>query len=258
MPQYKMLPVDLYIEFLRRSCERQRFSYYARMGTLMEKYRETRDESLIEDFKSLFEKELKVKGLWNSDEECDKECDESFTTSTIDGKDISVKRENYSRLDYFEHCIKAYPGKNDLRMNVRDIEEIEDHFKENYDENEAITRSDLEKVYKALGKKSIKSNENAMLMRINLDALDDISYLEEEPINDFKSFSKEFDSLARRGLIRKKFLYSQSVLLHLLRRRGHDCNLENFTVIRTKNGMKINNDICRLIFERLGWEFEEI
>ena len=61
MPQYKMLLVDLYIEFLRRSCERQRFSYYARMGTLMEKYRETRDESLTEDFKSLFEKELKVR-----------------------------------------------------------------------------------------------------------------------------------------------------------------------------------------------------
>ena len=61
-------------------------------------------------------------------------------------------------------------------MNVRDIEEIEDYFKENYDENEAITRSDLEKVCKALGKKSIKGNENAMLMRINPSALDDISY----------------------------------------------------------------------------------
>ena len=136
MPQYKMLLVDLYIEFLRRSCERQRFSYYARMRTLIEKYRKTRDESLIEDFKSLFEKELKVKGLWDYDEGYDKECDESFTKSTIDWKDIIVKRENYSRLDHFEDCIKAYQGKNDLRMSVRDIEEIEDYFRENYDEDE--------------------------------------------------------------------------------------------------------------------------
>ena len=36
MTQYKMLsPVNLYVELLRRSCERERFSYYARMGTLM-------------------------------------------------------------------------------------------------------------------------------------------------------------------------------------------------------------------------------
>ena len=47
MPQYKMLLVDLYVELLRRSCERERFSIYARLGTFMEKYRETRDESLM-------------------------------------------------------------------------------------------------------------------------------------------------------------------------------------------------------------------
>ena len=253
MPQYKMLLVDLYIEFLRRSCERQRFSYYARMGTLMEKYRETRDESLIEDFKSLFEKELKVKGLWDYDEECDKECDVSFTKSTIDGKDISVKRETYSRLDHFEDCIKAYQGKNDLRMSVRDIEEIEDYFRENYDEDDVITRRDLEKVCKVL-KKPIRGNENALLMRINPSALDDISHLEEDLISDFKAFSKEYDALVRDGLVGKKFIYSQSVLLDLLRRRDYDYRMENLTMVKNKSTMKKHNDICRLVFERLGWE----
>ena len=141
MPQYKMLLEELYIEFLRRSCERERFCYYARMGTLMEKYRETRDENLIKDFKSLFEKELKVKGLWDSDEECD----ESFIKSTINGKDNNVKKETYSRLEHFEECIKAYQAKNKLRMSDKDIEEIEEYFRENYDENELITRSDLKK-----------------------------------------------------------------------------------------------------------------
>ena len=36
MPQYKMLLVELYVELLRRSCERERFSIYARLGTFME------------------------------------------------------------------------------------------------------------------------------------------------------------------------------------------------------------------------------
>ena len=137
-------------------------------------------------------------------------------------------------------------------MSDEDIEKIEDYLEENYGKNEMITRSQLKKVCKVLGKKSIKGNENALLMRINPGSLDDISYLENDLMNDFKAFSKEYDSLVKGGLVRKKFLYSQFVLFHLLRRRGHDCNPENFTMIKTKNGKKTHNDICRLVFERLG------
>ena len=158
------------------------------MGTLIEKYRETRDESLMKEFKSLFDKELKVKGLWDSYEECD----ESFIKSMIDGKDNNVKKETYLRLEHFEECIKAYQGKNELKMSYKDVEEIEDYFKENYDENELITRGDLEKVCKALGKKPKRSNVNALLMRISPRSLDDISHLEEDLISDFEAFSKFF------------------------------------------------------------------
>ena len=248
MTLYEMLLEELYMELLRRSCERERFCYYARMGTLMEKYRETRDESLIKEFKSLFEKELKVKGLWDPDEECD----EPFIKSTIDN---NVKKETYSRFEHFEECIKAYQGRNKLRMSDKDIEEIEDYFKENYDENELITRSDLEKVCKVLGKKTKKGNVNALLMRISPRSLDDISHLEEDLISDFKAFSKEYDSLVRDGLVAKKFIYSQSVLFHLLRRRSHDYRLENFTMVKNKDIIKKHNDICRLVFERLGWAY---
>ena len=93
-------------------------------------------------------------------------------------------------------------------------------------------------------------------MRINPSALDDISHLEEDIMNDFKAFSKEYDALARDGLTEREFVYAQSVLFHLLRRRGHDYKSENFTMIKNKNIIKKHNDICRLIFERLGWEFE--
>ena len=254
-----MLLVDLYIELLRRSCERERFSYYARMGTLMEKYRETRDETLMKEFKFFFRKELIIKGLWDSDEydECD-DSPYSLIKSTIGGKDNNVKRETYSRLEHFEDCIRAYQGRNKLRMSDKDVEQIEDYFEENYDSRGTITRSDLERVCKVLGKKSIKGNENALPMRINLSALDDISHLEKDLISDFKAFSKEYDSLVRDRLVGKKFIYSQSVLFHLLRRRGHEYKSENFTMVKTKDIRKNHNDICRLVFERLTWEFDEI
>ena len=108
MTHYKMLLVELYIELMRRSSERQRFSYYARMGTLMERYRETRDESLIKQFRSIFEKELKARGLW----EYDDSDDESLTRSKI-------VPQIYSRFDHFEDCIRTYQGTNKLNVSAK-------------------------------------------------------------------------------------------------------------------------------------------
>ena len=235
-----MLLVDLYIELLRRSSERERFSIYARLGTFMEKYRRTRDESLMKEFVLLFKKELIIKGVLEYDDKHDIDdlCSISPFRVPINCKDKNVIKDSYSRLEPFEDCIKVYQGKNKLKMSDEDIKQIEDYFKENYRENEVITRSDLEKVCKVLGKKSIKGNENALLMRINPSVLDAISHLEEDIINDFKSFYKEYDVLARDGSFGKKFVYSQLVLLHLLRRKGHDYKSENFTMIKNKKTMK--------------------
>ena len=204
-----MLLVELYVELLRRSCERERFSIYARLGTFMEKYRETRDESLMKEFVLLFKKELIIKGLWEYDDKHG--IDDCFSVSPfrvpINYKDKNVIKDSYSRPEHFEDCIKVYQGKNKLKMSDEDIKQIEDYFEENYRENEVITGSDLEKVCKVLGKKSIKGNENALLMRINPSVLDDISHLEEDIINDFKSFLRnmmfwqQIDHLERNSFI---------------------------------------------------------
>ena len=76
-------------------------------------------------------------------------------------------------------------------------------------------------------------------------------------MDDFKVFSKEYDILARNDLSRKKFICSQFVLFHILRKRGHDCNPKNFMMMRMDNRKRAHNEICRLIFGRLGWEFKD-
>ena len=216
MPHYKMLLVELYAELMRRSCERERFSYYARMGTLMEKYRESRDEFLMEKFKSIFEKELKIKGLWST---------QWFSRYTVGFDDdehlarTNIINQTYSRIDHFEDCIKIYQGRNQLNVSARDIEEIKDYFKENYDEEHIITKSNLERVCSVSDKK-VKADEiNALLLSIDPCSVDDISHLEEDLLNDFKSFSREYDSLVKEGMVSRKFMYLQSVLYHLLKQR---------------------------------------
>ena len=153
--------------------------------------------------------------------------------------------------------MKSYQGKNKLRMKEEDIKHIRDYFGENYS-LDTITRTEVESICKMLGKKSAKSNENALSRLLNPKVLDDISHLENDLLDDFNIFSKEYDLLARNDLTRKKFLYSQFVLFHILRRTGHDCHPENFTMIRTDDRKKAHNEICKLIFERLGWEFKDI
>ena len=121
-----------------------------------------------------------------------------------------------------------------------------------------ITKSDLEQACSVLDKK-VKANEvNALLLSIDPCSVDDISHLEEDLINDFKSFSREYDSLVKEGMVSRKFMYLQSVLYHRLKRRGHSLNMENFTMMKNKKTMKKYNDICRLIFERLGWNLNKI
>ena len=243
-----MLLEELYTELLKKMDERERFIVYAGLGNLMERYRKTRDEKLTDEFEKRFKHTLIAKGLW--------ECEKFITYPPSETINNSIKN-SYSRLNYFCDCIKRYQGNNTLRMKEQDIKHIEDYFRRNYS-LDAITRQDVEKVCKILGKKTAKRNEKALLRRLNPDALDDISHLEEDIIDDFKTFSNEYDILVRNELSRKKFICSQFVLFHLLRRRGHDCNLEDFVMIKTKDRKRTHSEICSIIFERLGWEFEDI
>ena len=66
-----MLLEEVYYELPMKLDERERFSIYARIGNLMERYRETKGETLIEEFKNRFKHILKVKGLWKDDKKED-------------------------------------------------------------------------------------------------------------------------------------------------------------------------------------------
>ena len=242
-----MVLEELYTELLKKLDERERFSIYARLGNLMERYRETRDHTLMEEFKNCFKRILIMKELWEYEEKEDHLITD-FPSKTI--------KNSYSRLNHFYDCMKRYQGKNRLRMKKEDIKHIEDYFRQNYS-LETITRLDVEEVCKMLGKNSAKGNENALLRQLNPKALDDISHLETDLLDDFEVFSKEYDILTRNDLSRKKFLYSQFVLFHVLRKRGHDYRPKNFTMIRTDDRKKAHSEICRLILERLGWEFKD-
>ena len=121
-----MLLEELYTELLKRLDERERFYVYVRLGDLMEKYRKTRDNKLIKEFKNLFKDILIVKGLWEREEK-DEEKDCVIMVNPSETIDNTIKN-SYSRLNHFCDCIKRYRGKNRLRMK-EDVRHIEDYFR---------------------------------------------------------------------------------------------------------------------------------
>ena len=184
---------ELYTELMKKMCQRERFSIYARLGTLMERYKETRDQTLIEEFKKRLKKDLIIKGLWEEDYITSQDYDNELSRSVEylpNGEIVKytdkATKNSYSRLKHFCDCIKEYQGTNKLKMKEEDIKHIEDYFK-SYSP-ESINRSKIEKVCKMLGKKSAKGNENALLRRLNPKVPDDISHLENDLLDDFNIF----------------------------------------------------------------------
>ena len=142
-----MLLDELYCALMLKMGERERFCAYARMGDLMERYRETRDERLIEEFNKLFKLHLIRYGLWEAEDD----------VSITDSPKETIK-DGYSRLRHFLEYMRSYQGNNKLRMKDEDVNQIVDYFRENYS-LDMITRSEIGIVCKKIGKKSAKGNE---------------------------------------------------------------------------------------------------
>ena len=88
---------------------------------------------------------------------------------------------------------------------------------------------------------------------------DDIAYLEDKIIEDFKELSSLYDSIYGKDkpmeLKRKNFINVQYIPFQLLRNRNHMCKLEVFVVLKTIEKKQFYDKICSHLFKILGWSF---
>ena len=82
--------------------------------------------------------------------------------------------------------------------------------------------------------------------------IDVIGYLEHKLICDYREFIVAYRDLQ---LDRKNSLNVQYVLYQLLRRHGHPCNAENFSLPKTEKCKAFHDEVCKEIFSKLGWKF---
>lgn len=100
-----------------------------------------------------------------------------------------------------------------------------------------------------------KHYENINLIHYNLTGKkpDNISYLESKLLIDFDILTDLYDKRYKNNISRKNFINTQYVLFQLLTRHKHPCKREDFTILKTVDRKKFHDDICKVLFEELGW-----
>ena len=179
----------------------------------------------------------------------------------------------YNRILHFQDCIKQYQGKQNCKIPEKIYEYLDSMFKDykllvtdpvdsslpKHIKYSKITRNQIMMFLRE--KRYTKHYENVNLIYFTLTSnrVDDIGYLEDRLIDDFKELVSFYDNIHGKDkeeeLDRKNFMNVQYLLFQLLKRHGHPCKIENFTVLKTIDRKKFHDNICKNLFNRLGWKF---
>jgi ribosomal protein S27AE len=197
------------------------------------------------------------------------ECDAEILTlnvSATDSSRINISNKYvYDRKIHFKECIKQYQAKQNTNIHpdvYKNIEEqllIHKIIKEpgimsEYERFRRITRSHIVFFLKELG--YTKHYEDFILIHYTLTGQmpDNIEHLEAKLIDDFNMLIETYDKLYK-NIKRKNFINAQYVLFQLLRRHKYPCNKEDFAVLKTIERKASHDDICKTLFDALGWEY---
>jgi hypothetical protein len=186
-----------------------------------------------------------------------------------------VKRVNvgnkytYERKIHFKDCINQYQGKQNVNISPDVLQTIQKCL----EEHNLVDPGELKEVkYKRVTRNHIyiflkecgfsKHYEDTFLIYhlITGKKLNDISHIENQILNDFDTLSTLYDKKFKQSkkIARKSFINSDYVLYQLLRKYKHPCRKEDFAMLKTLDRKSFHDDICKELFEELGWNFTPI
>ena len=180
----------------------------------------------------------------------------------IDRVNISCKY-TYDRKVHFRDCINQYQGKQNSTIHQKIYDDLEIQFERHHllhggkETNKEIKFKDVTKNHVLIFLKELgysKHYENVHLIHYNFTGIkpDDISYLEEQLLDDFDVLTDLYDKKFKH-INRKNFINTQYVLFQLLRRHRHPCKKEEFIILKTIDRKFFHDEICKELFEELGW-----
>jgi len=186
-----------------------------------------------------------------------------YTRINIVGKFI------YNRVLHFQDCIKQYQGKQNCKIPDEVYADLDNKFRahrllledvtNNHIKYSKITRNHIKLFLKELKHTKHYENVNLIYFTLTNKRVDDISHLEEQLVEDFKDLVALYDETHGKDkpqeLDRKNFMNVQYLLFQLLRRHSHPCKIEDFTILKTVDRKLFHDEICKNLFNKLGWKF---
>ena len=186
------------------------------------------------------------------------------TSSYKDSDRINITTKYvYDRRVHFRDCINQYQGKQNSTIDPKvysDLEqELEGHYLLSGDKNTSkevrfkrVTKQHIMIFLKDLQYTKHYENLNLIYSNLTNKKLDDISYLEDKLLQDFDDLTELYDMMFKH-IDRKNFINTQYVLFQLLCRHKHSCDKEDFSILKTVDRKAFHDDICKILFEQLGW-----
>lgn len=206
-------------------------------------------------------------------------CDECGFQKEVLGNISSYKDVNrvnlsskytYERRVHFRDCINQYQGKQNSTISDKVFIDLEEQFElhglligdkstPKEERFKKITKDHILLFLKETG--HTKHYEDVFLIYFKMTGKkpDDITYLEDQLMDDFETLSNLYDKKFKhdksKKIDRKSFINIQYVLYQLLRKYKHPCKKEDFNILKTLDRKSFHDDIMKELFEELGWNF---
>ncbi len=191
----------------------------------------------------------------------------SSSYKDVDRVNITTKY-TYDRKVHFRDCVNQYQGKQNSTIDRRVYDDLEEQFDlhgllrgdETSSREERFSEIELDHVYIFLKEtEHTKHYEDAVLIHHKMTGKkpENISHLEDALLSDFDVLTVLYDKKFKkeRKIDRKNFINTQYVLFQLLRRHRHPCRKEEFNILKTIDRKSFHDDICKELFNDLGWNF---
>jgi hypothetical protein len=188
----------------------------------------------------------------------------------IDRVNVSTKY-TYDRRVHFRDCVNQFQGKQNSTIDDKVYEDLEMQFElhglllgDKATEKE-VRFSNIKRQHIYLFLKETehtKHYEDAILIWHNMTGktTPDITHLEDKLLYDFDLMGDLYDRIFKKNkkIERANFINTQYVLFQLLKKHKYPCKKEDFNILKTADRKSFHDDICKELFENLGWNFTSL
>lgn len=162
-----------------------------------------------------------------------------------------VKSNNTIRETHMKNCMSQVQGKQKVIIPEALQNDCKKYIQENRMEN--CYPVDIRDVLRKTGWRDQYENANLIWSVIFSKNCPDFSHLEQAILEDFRLIQTEYDKIIEEMKeTRKSFMNYPFTLYHILTRRGFDCDLRFFHMLK-ESRIDWLNDIMSKIFARLKW-----